>query len=324
MSAVPHGRTAGPAPAVAFTPGIPSVYYERVAPTGPRTGLWVVMVHGGAHTGACYQRTAQGAPGWAYLFARHGYPVAVPDWPGHGRSGMALPEGGLTGEVVAQALSVLVRQFPPPVVLLTHSMGGAFGWRIAEVCAGHLAAVVAVAPGPPGNIQTPAEVVERTDERLVIRAGTGTRTMPLTGMVKPDPNFIMRKLIGDSQRFPRELLPDYVATLGHTDARLVRERANVDRTQLRVADPSRLSGLPVLVVTGTHDPDHAPADDRVIVDWLAGHGARAEHLLLGEHGAVGNGHMVMLEDNSDEVGELLIGWLAACGPAASRDSASPG
>lgn len=78
-----------------------------------------------------------------------------------------------------------------------------------------------------------------------------------------------------------------------------------------MADPSQLSGLPVLVVTGTHDPDHAPADDWVIVDWLAGHGARAEHLLLGEHGAVGNGHMVVLEDNSDEVGEPLIGWLAA-------------
>jgi pimeloyl-ACP methyl ester carboxylesterase len=93
----------------------------------------VVMVHGGGHTGSCYLVTAEGKPGWAYRFAERGYRVAVPDGPGHGRSG-ALDLRTLTGEQVCQSLAALISSLDGSVVLLTHSMGGALGWRVAELC----------------------------------------------------------------------------------------------------------------------------------------------------------------------------------------------
>ncbi len=50
------GLTAAPVP----------VYFETFSPTAPTGKPTVVMVHGGAHSGACYQRTAADRRGWAY------------------------------------------------------------------------------------------------------------------------------------------------------------------------------------------------------------------------------------------------------------------
>src|SRR5712691_5540994 len=93
------------------------VYFETFAPAAPTGRPTVVMVHGGAHTGACYQRTADGRPGWAYRFVARGYPVVVPDWPGIGRSGyVALDK--LDGATVVDGLGHLIRDLKRPVVLL--------------------------------------------------------------------------------------------------------------------------------------------------------------------------------------------------------------
>ena len=45
------------------------VYFETFAPARRAERPTVLMIHGGAHTGACYQRTVDGRPGWAYAFA---------------------------------------------------------------------------------------------------------------------------------------------------------------------------------------------------------------------------------------------------------------
>ena len=64
----------------------PVTYFEVIEPTGGRTGKPpMFLIHGGAHTGACYLMTADGRPGWAHAFAQPGYRVVIPDWPGSGR-----------------------------------------------------------------------------------------------------------------------------------------------------------------------------------------------------------------------------------------------
>lgn len=51
------------------------------------------------------------------------------------------------------------------------------------------------------------------------------------------------------------------------------------------------------------------AVDAAIVDWLKEFGATARHLYLGDWGVEGNGHMIMLEQNSDEVASPIIQWI---------------
>ena len=141
------------------------VYFETFAPAAATGRATIVMVHGGAHSGACYQRTADGRRGWAYLFAERGYRSVVPDWPGTGRSGY-IPLNRLNGATVMEGLGALIRSLGAPVILMTHSMSGCYGWRLLELHGDIIDRLVGVAPGPPGNIQKAAPVYAETEREI--------------------------------------------------------------------------------------------------------------------------------------------------------------
>ena len=91
-------------------------------------------------------------------------------------------------------------------------------------------------------------------------------------------------------------------------ARLVQD-APEELLEIAVADTARLRDKPVLIITGEHDIDHPREVDGAIADWLNDVGAKAEFQFLPDHGIGGNGHMLMLEDNSDEIAHRIIGWI---------------
>jgi hypothetical protein len=66
-----------------------------------------------------------------------------------------------------------------------------------------------------------------------------------------------------------------------------------------------------LVVTGTEDLEHPRDVDSNLSNWLSSHGALARFLWLADEGIVGNGHMLMIEQNSDAVGNAILSWLDA-------------
>jgi pimeloyl-ACP methyl ester carboxylesterase len=284
------------------------VYFETIEPERPSGRPTVLMIHGGAHTGACYQRTADGRRGWAYVFAERGYRTVVPDWPGTGRSGY-VPLDALDGATVVEGLGALARSLGGPLVLLTHSMSGAYGWRLAELNRDLIHAVVGVAPAPPGNIQKAAPVYAETETTIETEASGRRVSIDKTRPIVPTRDFVERKLIGESRFFPRERLAEYAASLRPIPPRLALERQNVHGGQLRVADPQKLAGKRILVITGTADLDHAKEVDGAIVTWLAANGAAAEFCFLGDRGIAGNGHMLMMETNSDETAGIIMTWL---------------
>jgi pimeloyl-ACP methyl ester carboxylesterase len=289
------------------------VYYDVLEPPGSARPATVVMVHGGAHSASCYLTTADGRPGWAHVFARHGYRTVVPDWPGCGRSGYVAPES-LDGETVWRGLGGLLSQLEPPLVLLAHSMGGAFAWRLLERHADAIATLVAVAPAPPGNIQPEPEILRESETEIEIGTLHRAATVEKGAPYRPTRDFIERKLVGESRFFRREWLEAYAASLLPVPERLLFQRMNIRGSQVRVEDPGRLAGKRVLVVTGTADLDHPRETDAAIVTWLDGCGARAEFLWLGDRGIDGNGHMLMLEENSDDIAALILDWMARAVP----------
>ena len=285
------------------------VYFETFAPEGVTAKATVVMVHGGAHSGACYQRTADGRPGWAHCFAERGYRVVVPDWPGTGRSGYIAPDK-LDGATVVEGLGALIRSLGAPVILLTHSMSGAYGWRLLELHGDVIDTVVGVAPAPPGNIQKMAPVHAETETSIETEAFGGRVRVDKTAPVVASRDFVERKLVGESRYFPRDRLDGYAASLRPIPPKLWLERQNIRGSQLRVGDPRRLEGKPVLVITGTTDLDHSREIDGAIVTWLNENGAMADFCFLADRGIVGNGHMLMLEENSDEIAGIILDWLS--------------
>lgn len=290
-----------------------TVFADRLI-SAPATGKPpVVMIHGGGHSGACYLLTADNRPGWAYRFAAAGYPVWLPDWPGCGRSG-DVDFAALTGERVCAALGAVLAEaaaaaLTGKIVLMTHSMSGAMGWKLIEENRLLIEKVVAVAPGPPGNIQPEANVVEETDNEVVVESFGMTRRLSRDRAYVGGREFVSHKLIGTSKRFPADAFDAYAGHVAAVPPRLLYERQNIGGSQLKIENLSAFEGLPVMVFTGSDDTDHPKETDGAVVDWLTDAGAKAEYWWLPDRGVDGNGHMLMMEENSDELADMIIGWL---------------
>lgn len=290
-----------------------TVFADRLIPNEDSGKQPVVMIHGGGHSGACYLLTADNRPGWAYRFVDAGYPVWLPDWPGCGRSG-DVPFAELTGTRVCDALGAVLAEAAKTsgtgrVVVMTHSMSGAMGWKLVERHRDLIDRLVAVAPGPPGNIQPEASVVEETEDEVVVESFGMTRRLPRDRAYVGGREFVSHKLIGKSTRFPAAALDAYAAHVAAVPPRLLYERQNINGSQLKIENVAAFDGLPVMVFTGEFDTDHPREIDGDVVDWLKECGAAAEYWWLPDHGVGGNGHMLMMEDNSDELADMIIGWV---------------
>lgn len=291
-----------------------TVFADTLSPDDSTGKSPVVMIHGGGHSGACYLLTADNRPGWAYRFAEQGYPVWLPDWPGCGRSG-DVPFPDLTGERVVAALGAVLAEAAAAsstgrVVMMTHSMSGALGWKLVEQNRSLIEKLVAVAPGPPGNIQPEATVVEETEDEVVVESFGMTRRLARDRAYAGGIEFVSHKLIGKSTRFPEGVLDMYAGHVAGVPPKLLYQRQNIGGSQLKIDDPSVFDDLPVMVFTGEFDTDHPKEIDGAVVDWLADVGAMVEFWWLPDHGIGGNGHMLMMEENSDELADMIIGWVA--------------
>jgi pimeloyl-ACP methyl ester carboxylesterase len=285
----------------------PPTYFDVLAPAGGSAKPPMVLICGGGHTGACYLATADGRRGWAHAFVRAGHMVVLPDWPGVGRSGHITLDQ-ITGEVIVEGLGQLIASLGRPAIVMTHSMSGAYGWKLVETFGQYIDRLVAIAPGGPGNIQAVADIISETADTVVVKSSV-TLTINLSQPVVPDCNFVEVKLVGKSTQFPREFIGRYASSLVPIPPRLLYERRNVRGSQLKVGDFTNYRGRRMLVVTGTADADHPRDLDEDIVEFFNANGAKADYIYLGDRGIVGNGHMMMMEKNSDALAALLLSWI---------------
>ena len=283
------------------------LYFEEFMPSSGGDEC-VVLVHGGATTGACYLITPDGRPGWAYQFLQSGYRVVVLDWPGVGRSGTVRPDV-LDGEMVCAALGKLLEHLNRQVTLLVHSMSGPYGLRLIESHGAWIKALVAVAPGPPGNIQQIPIVLREDDNEIVVQGEPLQWQIPKTGVWAPSETLIQDKILGKTRYFPRHALDAFRASLVPIPVRLIYERQNVRNSQIRVNRNGNFEGKRVLILTGSHDTDHPREVDGRLVTWLSEAGADVTFQFLGDVGIEGNGHMLMLEENSDQLANRVLLWL---------------
>lgn len=283
------------------------IYADIVAAaTGVARRHPVVMVHGGCHTGACYIATPDGREGWAGQFARLGHDAYALDWPGHGRSPACADLARLSTREIAQSIRVLLEAIGP-AILLVHSASGPMAWWIAEAAPELVVAVIGIAPGAPANIlpvlpdDAAAVALLRDDESLGCPV-----MMPEDRPVVIGEAF-MQTYWTNAPRFPAGAFRQYVHGVVPESARLFNERFNIGGQGLAIRDPANLT-MPKLIVTGDLDLRHPREVDEATARYVG-----AEFMWLPDRGIRGNGHMTMIEDNSDEIALLLLDWLHARG-----------
>jgi pimeloyl-ACP methyl ester carboxylesterase len=316
-----------------------------------QTARWpVVMVHGGNQSGTNFTGTPDGREGWAQYFLRQGYAVYVVDQPGRGRAAVAAevygaiqplnietttmrfvaperfnqwpqarlhtqwPGGGDPGDPVfdqfmasqmpsiqdftlQQALNrdaiVALLEKIGPSILLTHSQSGAFGWPVADARPDLVKAIVAVEPnGPPFF-----DVVNLGAPQWFRDSDAPARTWGVTAV--------------PLKYSPPVTAPGELAIVRQDQA----DGPDLVRCWLQ-KPPARqlpnLKNLPILVLTGEASY-HAPYD-HCTVRYLEQAGSRPVWTKLGDAGIHGNGHMMMLERNNQDIARVIGRWLGTVLP----------
>ena len=305
----------------------------------------LVFIHGGGHTGACWQMTPDGRPGWPDFFLGRGWPVYVVDQPGRGRSPAhpgaygamseapsvrkaqnnwaaseqspaaerpQWPQAGLhtrwpggtaPGDpvfdqyyahlapgIVSQdeqenattdALVALLDRIGP-AVLVGHSQPGPALWRVADLRPELVRGIVAVEPtGPPFFERGKDGEGGEIDRPYGVCRGALTFDPPLRD--------------ASEMQLVRQLQPD---------------GPGLAACWLQ-AEPARklpwLAGRPILFLL-SESSYHAPYDHCTAL-FLKQAGVDNEFVRLTDLGIHGNGHLMLVENNSLELADWVERWL---------------
>ncbi|MBH66775.1 MAG: hypothetical protein CMM58_00320 [Rhodospirillaceae bacterium] len=83
---------------------VEQIYVQYFIPEKQKFKWPLVLLHGGGLTGACWETTPDGRPGWLHNFLNEGYAVYVIDNVERGRSGFCAIEGVWEGDPVPRTL----------------------------------------------------------------------------------------------------------------------------------------------------------------------------------------------------------------------------
>ncbi|KIW64883.1 hypothetical protein PV04_07187 [Phialophora macrospora] len=308
----------------------------------------IIYIHGAAQTGTHWEATPDGRPGLALLQAQEGWECYVVDQPGVGRSRYHADDlGGLTHYTVEELEECftspphdsypqahLLTQWPgsgkkgDPVFdafyasqvghlaqyrdverafrplakalfartgsafLVTHSQSGPIGWHIADECPEMVRGIVALEPnGPPFVYPGLPLFYVRTQGT---NAGTFVRPFGITSTpLTYDP-----PLADGAKRLE--------FTRGSSQ---IGEDGLFDGARLKAPPPRlpNLTAVPTLVVTA--EASYHAVYDHLTVLFLQDAGVPAEHVYLPDRGIRGNGHLLAIEKNNDEIQRFINDWI---------------
>jgi pimeloyl-ACP methyl ester carboxylesterase len=328
--------------AIEGAPMVGQMYVEFQIPQKLEHPYPIVMIHGGGQTGTNFTGTPDGREGWAQFFLRRGYAVYVVDqvargrsanwgqaygamspprisfveqrfvgperaklwpqahlhtqWPGAGEPGdpvfdqfyasqvPSIAEFAKQQELNRDAGAALLDRIGP-AILLTHSQSGAFGWPIADQRPKLVKAIVAVEPsGPPvHDIEFKGAPEWFADAAKTKMSGLGE--LPLAYEPPGAPEFV---------REEKADAPDLVQCW---------VQKNPARQLVNLKD------IPVLVVTS--EASYHANYDHCTVKYLRQAGVTTTFMPLAKSNIRGNGHMMMIEKNSDEIAAAMLEWLNA-------------
>lgn len=263
---------------------IEQAYVQRFVPVGRVRDEPVLLVHGGGMTGACWESTPDGRPGWLTAFLRAGLPVDVLDNVERGRAGWCAAPSVWPGKPIMRGEREMWEVFR---LGRPEDYDGRIPFPDSQFPVGALPAMVRQGvPRWPGNAalaeRSLLEVVTELWPCVLVGHSQGGGLRARVALARPD---LVRQVVliephglpnvpGDSGKYPAQLTV--------------------------IGDFTELSPMWV----------HLTADMRRHSAQLRAAGARADVLDLPAAGVRGNSHNPMMDLNSDLVAERILAWLA--------------
>jgi pimeloyl-ACP methyl ester carboxylesterase len=280
------------APSPPFGPGDISInhtYVQYQIPLKRKYRYPVIMVHGGGHTGKTYETTPDGREGWFSSFTRRGFSPYVIDDPNRGRACCEPTQIHLVKLGLADASTL-------PLTSIYSKQTAWTGFRFGPEY-----------PTPHPGVLFPLEAIDQYAAQWV-----------LTYRDPPEIDKITAGIVA---------VLDYVGPailMTHSQSGTPGRRAAVQRPELvkgivavegGAAFPDGspeqqiLATIPLLQVEGDFQTDSAQALRKGITAALQDLGGDATTIYLPEIGIAGNTHMMMMDENNEEVADVIEDWI---------------
>jgi hypothetical protein len=265
------------------------MYIQFVRLVRPRATLPLVLMHGGHVTGACWETTPDGRPGWQSKFLEAGFDVMVCDTVERGRAGWSRFPEIFKSEPFFRSTReafVLFRIGAVEDYSTNPALRRAFaGQRFPLAALDNFA--MQMVPRWNGN----EPLIEAAYDAALQRIG---------------PCLLLAHSQGGGFAFGAALRnPDLVRAL------IVIEPGGAPHPSAETVESLRR--IPMLFVWGDYI-DRVPfwaavkPSVRVTCDALAAAGGNVEWIDLPTRGIRGNSHFIMMDDNSDAIADLVIDW----------------
>ena len=217
-------------------------------------------------------------------------------WPGTGRIGektfddfiktqVQFLQGNRQETLSRDAYIALLDAINTPVILLTHSQGGSFGWLVADARPNLVKAIVTLEPAAP-----PIRGVDTA--KVAYQQGGGLSWGVANSPITYEPAISDAKELQttlEAQAPGAEKVPCYVQ---QEPARKLKN----------------LQNIPVVLMVG--EGSYHRQYDHCLAKWLNQAGVKTEYVEMETVGLPGNGHMMMLEKNSTDIAKYIGNWIA--------------
>ena len=327
-------------PAVEGSPMVGHMYVEYMIPQRLRHRYPIVMVHGGSQTGTNFTGTPDGREGWAQYFVRRGYAVYVVDQVARGRSAHwsqsqgKVADGNLGRTEQRFVAPERFKLWPQahfahamagrrqagrcrlrPVLCLAISLARRFRQAAADQPAGARRAARQDRPGDPAH----AFAVRRlrlAGRRCAAESGEGQHRGRAERPAGPTSSTSRARRTGSptirKRRFRawarcrspttrRSPAAPSSNSSARTSPTSPNSRAAGCRRSRRASSPN-VAKVPILIVTS--EASYHAGYDHCTAAYLTQAGVKNTLIRLADVGIHGNGHMMMLEKNSDDIARV--------------------
>jgi pimeloyl-ACP methyl ester carboxylesterase len=238
---------------------------------------------------------------WTDIGAQGNWPQAkkFTQWPGEGpnkgkmgdpvfddfaRTQVQFLQGGKQAKLNLDAHIALLERIGAPVILITHSQGGEFGWQVADARPKLVKAIISAEPGGPP--------IKNVDTSKITYSVPSSFTWGVTSLpLHYDPPVSDPAELQTVQEEKADD-PDVVACY------LQKEPAH---------KLINMKDIPVLDVSS--QASYHRVFDSCIPKWLNQAGVKTQYVKLEDVGITGNEHEMMLDKNSDEIAKFFAQWV---------------
>jgi pimeloyl-ACP methyl ester carboxylesterase len=272
------------------------MYVQYMVPKASKKKIPLVLVHGGGLSGKGWETQPDGRMGWAEYFMRQGYPIYIPDQVGRARSGFDQKfYNNVRASVTAPITQPSIFQSSNENAWAVFRFGPSYGVPYADeqFPVGSINEFAKqVIPDLSGTVPNPNPTYQALADLAV----------KLDGAV----------IVGHSQSGAFPLEAALVNSAG-TKGLVAIEPVGCNYNDAQVA---KLTGVPILVMFGDHldTPSFLNwtqifAGCKAFVQRVNDAGGNATLLWPPDLGIKGNSHMMMNDKNSDQIADLILGWI---------------